>query len=129
MKYKGPKITSFNQTRRRLEKTVLERLLNPKNPLESQKNKCHLNTKKCSTKYKVSKAMITDLGTKTWTHQPSRRTNFKLRDERKFKPRNLKGLKTSTRCDIRLLDSQSHARIRRSPSKQKSNRTRTRKPY
>ena len=30
MKYKGPKITSFNQTRRRLEKTDLERLLNPK---------------------------------------------------------------------------------------------------
>ena len=40
MKYKGPKITNFNQSRRRLgKKPNLEKLLNPKSPLDSQKNK------------------------------------------------------------------------------------------
>ena len=91
MKYKGPKITKFNQSRRRL--------LNPKSPLDSQKNKWQTDTTKCSTEYKVSKALITDPDTKHQTYQQSKRTTFKLLDERKFKQRKLKGLKISIRCD------------------------------
>ena len=65
-------MTYFNQSGRRLRKKHdLEKLLNPKSPVDSQKNKWKTDTTKCSIEYKVSKALITDLDTKHWTYKPT----------------------------------------------------------
>ena len=97
--------------------------MNWKSPLDSQKNKWQTATTKCSTEYKVSKALITNLDTKHWTYQPSRRTNFKSLNERKFKQRKLKGLKTSKRCDMQDFRLTESCQQQKTP-KQAKNQTR-----
>ena len=47
------------------KKPDLEKLLNPKSPLDSQKKKWQTGTIKHNTEYKASKALITDLNTST----------------------------------------------------------------
>ena len=81
----------FNQQEEDLEKTNLEKLMNPKSPLDSQKKNDKLTPQKCSIEYKASKALITDLDTSTQTYRPSRRTTYTSQNERNSNKR-LKGL-------------------------------------
>ena len=67
--------------------------MNPKSPVDSQKNKWKTDTTKWSTEYKVSKALITDLDTKHWTYKPSKRTKFKSQDEENSNKESSKALR------------------------------------
>ena len=98
--------TSTNR-KKTWKKTDLEKLLNPKSPLESQKKKWQTDPTKCSTEYKVSKALIIDLDTSTQAYRPSKRTTYTSQNARKSNKR-LKGLKEKEKVwhiDFRLTDS------------------------
>ena len=106
----------------------LEKLLNPKSPLDSLKNKWQTDTTKCSTESKAYKSLITDLDTSTKLINQAGGPPS-IHKTKEIQTKGSKAWKQENGVTHRTLDSQSHANNIRLPSKQTIKHIGTRKPH